>query len=58
MKVGAERCSAARKMLEVSDRRAKYILEKMENAKLLHQEGRQKAHAICCSDGPCASGER
>jgi len=32
----------AQKLLEVSDRRAKYVLEKMEKARLLRQEGRQK----------------
>ena len=31
------------KLLDVSDRRARYVLEMMGKAKLLRQEGRQKA---------------
>jgi len=40
---GSIRRSEAQKLLEVSDRRAKYVLETMEKARLLRQEGRQKA---------------
>jgi ATP-dependent DNA helicase RecG len=40
---GSIRRAEAQKLLEVSDRRAKYILEKMEKARLLRQEGRQKS---------------
>ena len=40
---GSIRRAEAQKLLEVSDRRAKYVLEKMENTRLLRQEGRQKS---------------
>jgi ATP-dependent DNA helicase RecG len=40
---GSIKRSEAQKLLEVSDRRAKYVLEKMEKARLLRQEGRQKS---------------
>jgi len=40
---GSIKRSEAQKLLEVSDRRAKYVLEKMEKASLLRQEGRQKS---------------
>ena len=39
---GSIRRSEAKKLLEVSDRRAKYVLETMEKARLLRQEGQQK----------------
>jgi ATP-dependent DNA helicase RecG len=39
---GSIKRAEAQKLLEVSDRRAKYVLEKMEKARLLRQEGRQK----------------
>jgi ATP-dependent DNA helicase RecG len=40
---GSIKRAEAQKLLEVSDRRAKYVLEKMEKARLLRQEGRQKS---------------
>ena len=40
---GSIKRSEAQKLLEVSDRRAKYVLETMVKARLLRQEGRQKA---------------
>ena len=40
---GSIKWAEAQKLLEVSDRRAKYVLEKMEKARLLRQEGRQKS---------------
>jgi len=40
---GSIKRAEAQKLLEVSDRRAKYVLEKMEKARLLRQEGRQAA---------------
>jgi ATP-dependent DNA helicase RecG len=40
---GSIRRSEAQKLLEVSDRRARYVLETMVKAKLLRQDGRQKA---------------
>jgi len=40
---GSIKRSEAQKLLEVSDRRAKYVLETMVKASLLRQEGRQKA---------------
>jgi len=42
-KHGSIKRAEAQKLLEVSDRRAKYVLEKMEKARLLRQEGRQKS---------------
>jgi ATP-dependent DNA helicase RecG len=39
---GTIRRSEAQKLLEVSDRRARYVLETMVKARLLRQEGRQK----------------
>ncbi|MCK9566078.1 MAG: hypothetical protein M0Q43_08535, partial [Methanothrix sp.] len=39
---GSIKRAEAQKLLEVSDRRAKYVLEKMEKARLLRQEGQQK----------------
>lgn len=39
---GSIKRSEAQKLLEVSDRRAKYVLEKMEKVRLLRQEGQQK----------------
>ncbi len=39
---GSIKRGEAQKLLEVSDRRAKYVLEKMEKAGLLRLEGRQK----------------
>jgi ATP-dependent DNA helicase RecG len=40
---GSIKRAEAQKLLDVSDRRAKYVLEKMEKARLLRQEGRQKS---------------
>ncbi|MEI8004397.1 MAG: ATP-binding protein, partial [Methanothrix sp.] len=40
---GSIKRAEAQKLLDVSDRRARYVLEKMVKAKLLRQEGRQKA---------------
>lgn len=40
---GSIKRSEAQKLLEVSDRRAKYVLETMVKARHLRQEGRQKA---------------
>ena len=40
---GSIKRNEAQKLLEVSDRRAKYVLETMVKARLLRQEGRQKA---------------
>jgi predicted HTH transcriptional regulator len=39
---GSIRRSEAQKLLEVSDRRARYVLETMVKARFLRQEGRQK----------------
>jgi predicted HTH transcriptional regulator len=40
---GSIKRAEAQKLLEVSDRRAKYVLEKMEKARLLRQEGQHKS---------------
>jgi len=40
---GSIKRAEAQKLLDVSDRRAKYVLDKMEKARLLRQEGRQKS---------------
>ena len=40
---GSIKRADAQKLLDVSDRRAKYVLEKMEKARLLRQKGRQKS---------------